>query len=96
MDHDKSQTEASSVSFRRNFENSGLWSCVGYDGLSVAFGLPLEDVRSLTEDQKHSLMGLFSTLAKMRDESLTGRVCALESLPVDERLTGLIALSAHV
>lgn len=73
-----------------------MWSCVGYDGLSIAFGLPVEDVRSLTEDQKHSLMGLLSTLAKMRDKSLTVQVCALERLPVGERLTGLIALSAQV
>jgi hypothetical protein len=96
MDHQKSQTEANFAFFRGLYENSELWSCVGYDGLSLAFGLPIEDVRSLTDDQKHSLLDLLSSLAKMRDESLTVRVRALESLPVDERLTGLIALSTRV
>ena len=95
MDYQKS-TDANFSFYQGIYENSGLWSCLGYDGLSMAFDLALEDVRSLTEAQKHSLMDLLASLAKRRDESLTVRVRALEGLPSDERLMGLITLSARV
>jgi hypothetical protein len=96
MDHQKSRAEANAVFFLGVYENSEFWSCVGYDGLSIAFDLPIEHVRSLTEDQKRSMMGLLSSLAKMRDETLVVRLRALECLPADERLIGLMALIPQV
>ena len=96
MDHPKSHTEGNPAFFREIYENSGLWSCTGYDGLSIAFGLPIEDIRSLSEDRKRALMCLLGRLAKMNDESLLDRIQALEGLTVSERLAGLMHLSAQV
>ena len=60
----------------------------------MAFDLPLDAVQSLSEDQKRALMRLLGRLAKGEDEVLRGRMRGLEDLPAQERLTGLMCLSA--
>jgi hypothetical protein len=95
MDDPKGRTEEDRVHFQEMYANSGLWSCCGYDGLSLVFDLPLEDLRSLAELQKQALMRLLAHLAKIEDESLLGRIRALEKLTIEERLTGLMQLSAR-
>jgi hypothetical protein len=80
--------------FREIYAEGGLWSCCGYDGLSMAFDLPLDAVQSLSEDQKRALMRLLGRLAKGEDEALRGQMRGLEDLTAEERLTGLMGLSA--
>ena len=80
--------------FRQFYEDSELWSCCGYDGLSVAFDLPLDAIRSLTDDQKRGLVRLLGRLAKGGDESLRSGVRRLEQSSDAERLAGLVQLAA--
>jgi len=96
MDAPKNPTKADSGYFRRIYEDSGFWSCCGYDGLSVAFDLPLEDLRSLPEEQKQTLMHLLAHLAGERDEALLDRIRGLETLATEERLAGLVSLGSRL
>jgi len=95
MTDPKHQNEWDLAYFRQIYENSGYWSCVGYDGLSIAFDVPLEDFRHLAEHQKHALMRLLGHLAKMGDESLLGQIRGLERLTAHDRLTHLVDLSGR-
>ena len=96
MDQRKSQDEEDFTFFRRIFNQSGFWSCIGYDGLSIAFDLPIDDFRSLPEARKRALMGLLGHLARVRDESLLNRIHALEGHTNAERLVGLLDLSEQL
>ena len=80
--------------FRQLFAHSGLWSCCGYDILTLAFDLPLDAVRSLPEEQKRALVRLLGRLATSDEGSLRNEVLGLESLSSDDRLAGLTQLSA--
>ena len=76
-------------------ENSGLWSCCGYDGLSGVFHVPLETVRSLAENQKRALMGLLTHLSEPSEEELRKQVGELEDRSSEDRLAGIVRLSAR-
>ncbi len=80
--------------FKSIYEQSGFWSCCGYDGLSMVFDIPLDDVRSLSEEQKRALMRLLNQLADGADEALQGQTRELESLTAKERFIRLVSLSA--
>jgi hypothetical protein len=82
--------------FRDIYAEGGFWSCCGYDGLSVAFDLPLEAVQSLPEDQKRDLMRLLGNLAKGEDEALQVQMRELEGFPAKERIAGLLHISARL
>jgi len=95
MNDTKIPVERDLAYFQEIYRDGGFWSCCGYDGLSVAFDVPLESFRSLPEDQKHALMRLLGRLAKMGDESLIERIRGLHALSAPDRLTGLVDLSAR-
>ena len=80
--------------FQRLYADSSFWSCCGYDGLSVAFDLPLEAVRSLPEGRKRALVRLITRLANTGDDALLNELQRLDSLSGEERLAGLMELSA--
>jgi hypothetical protein len=80
--------------FQRIYADSGFWSCCGYDGLSVAFDLPLEAIRSLPEARKRALVRLITRLANTFDDDLLNELQRLDSLSGKERLAGLTQLSA--
>ncbi len=80
--------------FQELYAHSGFWSCCGYDGLSVAFDLPLEAVRSLPEEGKRALVRLVTRAANSGDEALLNELQKLDSLSGDQRLAGLMQLSA--
>ena len=80
--------------FQQLYTQSGFWSCCGYDGLSVAFDLPLDAVRSLPEERKRALVRLVTRLANSGDEVLLNELQRLDRLSGDERLAGLMHLSA--
>jgi hypothetical protein len=76
--------------------NSGLWSCCGYEGLAVVFDLPLEAVRSLPEDRKRAIMGLLKRLAEPGAEELRDQARELDGRNCEDRLAGILRLSAQV
>jgi hypothetical protein len=80
--------------FQQLYENGGFWSCCGYDGLSVAFDLPLDAVRSLSEEQKQALIRLITRLAKTSDDQLHKDVRRLDNLDSGARLSALLQISA--
>jgi hypothetical protein len=80
--------------FQRLYADSGFWSCCGYDGLSVAFDVPLEAIRSLHEGRKQALIRLITRLANTGDDALLNELQRLDSLSGEERLAGLVELSA--
>jgi hypothetical protein len=90
------QTDDASLYFREVYENTALWSCCGYDGLSIVFDLPPECIRSLSEDPKRALMRLLGNLAKLGNEKLLQTVLALEGLSAEDRLTRLLALTTRI
>lgn len=95
MDDANNQTRSDRAYFREIYENSGFWSSCGLDGLTVVFDLPLENFRSLPDDQKRALMRLLAHLAKIGDGPLQDRIRELESMTVEKRLTGLVHLSTQ-
>jgi hypothetical protein len=80
--------------FQQLYSDNGFWSCLGYDGLSVAFDLPLDTVRCLPEEPKRALVGLITHLAKPEGEALRNQVRTLDSLNSEERLARLMHLCA--
>ncbi len=80
--------------FQRLHADSGFWSCCGYDGLSVVFDLPLESISSLHEGQKRALVRLMTRLANTGDDALLNELQRLDTLSGEERLAGLVELSA--
>jgi hypothetical protein len=88
-------TRGSFEYYRDVRKNSGLWSCCGYDGLSVVFLLPLEAVRSLPENQKRGLMGLLTHLGEPGGEDLRSQVGELEDRNAEDRLAGVVRLSTR-
>lgn len=93
MNRPKSQAKGT-LDFYRAYGNGGFWSCLGYDGLAIVFDLPVETVRSLSEDQKRALMALLARLTDVECEDLRLETQALEDRSDDERLAGLLHLSA--
>ena len=96
MDESRSQKEGKNAAFREILRHRGLWSCCGYDGLSIVFDLTLEDVRSLGEDQKRALMRLVSHIADFGDETVLDQLHALEGLSAQQRLGRLLDLSGRI
>lgn len=94
MNRPKSQAKGTLDFYRCAYENGGFWSCFGYDGLAVIFDLPVEIVRSLSEDEKRGLMLLLFHLTDVAYEDLRRDVQALEDRNGDERLAGLLHLIA--
>ncbi len=80
--------------FRDILAQSGFWSCCGYDGLSIVFAVPLDAVQSLSEEQKRAMMRLLHRLAEGMDEKLKNQIAELERLDAEDRLVGLVRLSA--
>ena len=80
--------------FRDVLAQSGFWSCCGYDGLSIVFAVPLDAVQSLSEEQKRAMMRLLHRLAEGMDEKLKNQIAELEHLGAEDRLVGLVRLSA--
>ena len=80
--------------FQRLYADSGFWSCCGYDGLSVAFDLPLEAIRFLSEARKRALVRLITRLANTGDDALLNELQRLDGLSGEQRLAGLTQLSA--
>ncbi len=80
--------------FQQLVAQRGLWSCCGYDILSLAFDLPLDAVRSLSEGQKRALVRLLRRLAESGEGSLRTEVSRLDSLSSEARLAALTQLSA--
>ena len=78
--------------FQELYHDAGFWSCCGYDGLSVAFDLPLAAVRALPEERKLALVHLIARLANSNDGSLCQRVLGLGTLSCDERLAELLQI----
>ena len=95
MAESKSQPKGTLDYYRDVRKNSGLWSCCGYDGLSLVFELPFVAVQSLTENQKRGLMGLLTRLADAGEEDLRNRVQAMEDQTWEDRLAGMVHLSAR-
>jgi hypothetical protein len=81
--------------FQELYADAGFWSCCGYDGLSVAFDLPLASVRALPEEHKLALVHLIARLAHSDGNSLRSRVRSLDALSCEERLTELLRMSAR-
>jgi hypothetical protein len=88
----KSQAKGTLDFYRCAYENGGFWSCFGYDGLAVIFELPVETVRSLSENEKRGLMALLFRLADVAYDDLRREVQALEDRSDEERLAGLLHL----
>lgn len=80
--------------FKELYQDAGFWSCCGYDGLSVAFDLPLAIVRALPEERKRALLHLIARLADSGEDSLRNRVRKLNGLNCEERLSELLRMSA--
>lgn len=80
--------------FQELYADAGFWSCCGYDGLSVAFDLPLAAVRALPEERKLALVHLVARLANPGEDSLRRRVQRLGALSCEERLSGLLQMTA--
>ena len=74
------QPRRTSSDFKDILTQSGFWSCCGYDGLSVVFDVPLEAVRSLSEEQKRAMMRLLQQLAEGMDEKLKNQIAELEDV----------------
>ena len=89
-----SQPRRTPSDFRDILAQSGFWSCCGYDGLSIVFDVPLEAVQSLSEEQKRAMMRLLHRLAESMDEKLENQVAELEPLAAEDRIAGLVSLSA--
>ena len=89
---DDSQSQAR---YRSLWEDSGLWSCLGYEGLSIAFDIPVTNIQSLPEEQLQALMRLLFRLSKPEDEAFRNRVQAAESMNAEERLKTLVDLSSQ-
>ncbi|MEW5980583.1 MAG: hypothetical protein AB1898_32790 [Acidobacteriota bacterium] len=79
--------------FKGLYEDSSFWSCCGLDGLSIVFDLPLDSIRSLTEEQKRAILHLLGYLASGEDCDLLARVVALQEVPAEERFHALVDLS---
>ena len=94
MGDPNSQPRRTASDFRDILAQSGFWSCCGYDGLSIVFDVPLEAVQSLAEGQKRALMRLLHRLAEGTDEKLKNQIAELERLAAEDRLAGLVSLSA--
>ena len=94
MGDPNSQPRRTSSDFKDILAQSGFWSCCGYDGLSIVFDVPLEAVHSLSEEQKRAMMRLLHRLAEGMDEKLKNQVAELERLAGEDRLAGLVSLSA--
>jgi hypothetical protein len=94
MGSPKSQRRRTPSDFRDILAQSSFWSCCGYDGLAIVFDVPLEAVQSLSEGQKRSMMRLLNRLAEGMDEKLKNQIAELERLAGEDRLAGLVSLSA--
>jgi hypothetical protein len=81
--------------YRQAYENGELWSCCGYDGLSIVFDLPLPAVQSLAENQKRGLMGLLAHLAAIEEEDLRDEVPALTDQSSEDCVAVLLRLAAR-
>ena|ERR1700722_5158854 len=79
--------------FKSIWGDGEFWSCLGYDGLWVVFGLPPEAFHSLEEKDKRGLMRLLGKLAEGTDQSLRDKVCDSERLSPADRLSSLLCLS---
>jgi 3-dehydroquinate dehydratase-1 len=90
----RNQPRRTQSDFRDFLAHSGLWSCCGYDGLSIVFDVPLEAVQSLSEGQKRDMMRLLHRLAEGMDEKLKNQIAELEQVAAEDRLAGLVSLSA--
>lgn len=81
--------------FRVWRESSGFWSNFGYDGLSIVFDVPLEDIHVLAEAKKMALFRLMCYLADTPGDPLQEQVRVLATRPADQRLAVLLDLSAR-
>jgi hypothetical protein len=90
----KSQAKGTLDFYRCAYENGGFWSCFGYDGLAVIFDLPVETLRSLSENQKRGLIALLFRLTEVAHEDLRREVQALEERGDEDRLARLLHLSS--
>src|SRR2546421_11076041 len=90
----KNEPRRTREDFKEILAQSGFWSCCGYDGLSIVFAVPLEAVQSLSEEQKRAMMRLLHRLAEGMDEKLKNQIAELERLDAEDRLVGLVRLSA--
>ena len=90
----KNEPRRTRADFKEILAQSGFWSCCGYDGLSVVFDVPVEAVQSLSEEQKRAMMRLLHRLAEGMDEKLKNQIAELERLDAEDRLVGLVRLSA--
>jgi len=72
---------------RSIWENRELWSCLGFEGLSIAFDIPVDDLTDLAEEEKMRLMSLLSRLTMPVDEVLKMQIQHLEGISPKERLT---------
>ena len=93
MGDPNSQSRRTPSDFRDILDQSGFWSCCGYDGLSIVFDVPLEAVQSLSEGQKRDMMRLLHRLAEGMDEKLKNQIAELEQMAAEDRLAGLVSLS---
>src|SRR5262245_11791149 len=89
-----SQPQRTSSDFKDILAQSEFWSCCGYDGLSIVFNVQLEGVQSLSEKQKRAMMQLLHRLAEGMDEKLKNQVAGLEPMAAEDRLAGLVDLTA--
>ena len=77
-------------------EYSGLWSCVGYDGLSIAFDVPLTCLDKLSNEQSQDLMHLLHHLTIPLDGELRSQVQKAANAREMERLDVLKELSTKI
>src|SRR5438477_11947960 len=75
--------------FKEILAQSGFCSCCGYDGLSVAFDVPVEVIQSLSEEQKRALMRQLSHLSDAVDKALEHRDEELDGRMPEGRLLNL-------
>lgn len=78
---------------RKIWDDSELWSCLGFEGLAFAFDISADNLAALSEVQKQQLMKLLLRLTKPLDEQLTTQLRRLEDLTPGERLVALRELS---
>jgi hypothetical protein len=79
--------------FKEIYGRNGFWSTLGYDGLSLVFGVPLEAIQSLSEQQKRSLLSMVGRLADSGNENLAKQVVEAQNLDPEDRIEHLVKLS---
>jgi len=81
-----SRANRTTADFKTIWGDGEFWSCLGYEGIPVVFGILPEAFHSLEELDKRGLMRLLGELAEGTDQSLRERVCDSEGLSPADRL----------